>query len=131
MRIKLNSIFVDDQDKAKAFYADVLGFQVRHDIPAGGFRWITLVAPDDPDGAELVLEPVSEDFARDFQSALFERGIPITAFEVDDLRAEHARLRDRGVVFSMEPTSQGPVALAVFADTCGNHIQLIQPLDAS
>ena len=67
MRIKLNSIFVDDQDKAKAFYADVLGFQVRHDIPAGGFRWITLVAPDDPDGAELVLEPVSEDFARDFQ----------------------------------------------------------------
>ena len=127
MRIRLSSIFVDDQDKARAFYTDVLGFEVRHDVPAGAYRWLTLVAPDDPEGAELVLEPVDQDFARDFQSALFERGIPITMFEVDDLEAEHARLRERGVVFSMDPTPQGPVSLAVFADTCGNHVQLFQP----
>ena len=127
MRITLSSILVDDQDKALAFYTDVLGFEVRHDVPAGAFRWLTLVTPDDPEGAELVLEPAAEDFVKDYQSALFERGIPLTMFEVDDLEAEHARLRERGVVFSMDPTPQGAVSLAVFADTCGNHIQLFQP----
>ncbi len=126
MRIKLNSIFVDDQDKALRFYTDVLGFVKSKDIPAGGFRWLTVVSPDGPDDLELVLEPNANPAAKAFQEAIFEQGIPITAFEVDDIRAEHARLVGRGVEFTMPPTPAGPVTLAILSDTCGNLIQLYQ-----
>lgn len=127
MRIKLNSIFVDNQDKALRFYTEVLGFQKGKEIPVGEFRWLTVVSPDGHDDVELSLEPNANPAAKTFQDALFRQGIPITAFEVDDIRAEHERLKKRGVAFTMEPTDAGEVTVAIFADTCGNLIQLYQP----
>lgn len=127
MKIKLNSIAVDDQDKALAFYTDVLGFVKKHDMPAGEYRWITVVSADGPDDLELVLEPNAHPASKAFQEALLADGIPVTAFEVDDIEAEVARLKGRGVVFTQDPTPAGPVTIAVFADTCGNLIQLYQP----
>lgn len=126
MRIKLTSIFVDDQDKALAFYTDVLGFVKANEIPVGEYRWLTVKSPEGGD-VELSLEPNVNPAAKAFQADLFEQGIPITAFEVDDLDAEHRRLRDRDVEFTMEPTPTGPVSVAIFADTCGNLIQIYQP----
>src|SRR4030095_15603220 len=127
MRIKLNSIFVDNQDKALKFYTDVLGFKKSKEFPVGEFKWLTVASPQGPDDLELVLEPNANPAAKEFQEAIFKQGIPITAFEVDDLRAEHERLKGLGVMFTMKPTDQGPVAIAIFADTCGNLIQLYQP----
>ena len=127
MRIKLNSIFVDDQAKAERFYTEVLGFRKKHDIPVGEYRWLTMVSPDGPDDVELVLEPNANPAAKTYQSALLEQGIPITAFEVDDVDAEHARLTEKGVAFTQEPTVQGPVKLAILSDTCGNLIQIYEP----
>ena len=127
MRIKLNSILVDDQDKALAFYTDVLGFKVKHDIPAGGARWITVVSPEGPDDLELVLEPNGNPAAKTFTEAMFAQGIPFTAFESSDIAKDVARLKAKKVVFTMEPTAMGPVTIAIFADTCGNLIQLYQP----
>ncbi|MDP3719230.1 MAG: VOC family protein [Acidobacteriota bacterium] len=128
MRIKLTSIMVDNQDKAVAFYTSVLGFQKKHDIPAGEYRWITVTSPEGPDDLELSLEPNANPAGKAFQEAMFAQGIPLTAFEVANLDAEYARLRSRGVAFTREPANLGPVAVAVFADTCGNLIQLYQPL---
>lgn len=128
MRIKLNSIMVDDQDKALAFYTNVLGFEKKHDLPVGGgFRWLTLVAPDGHEDVELVLEPNANPAGKTFQEALFEQGIPATAFEVDDVRTEFERLRAHGVVFTQDPKTQGPLTVAVFSDTCGNLIQIYEP----
>lgn len=129
MRLRLTSIFVEDQDRALAFYTDVLGFQKKHDLPLGegAPRWITLVSPEGPDELELVLEPSANPAAKTFQKAIFEQGIPATAFETNDVAAEFARLRARGVAFTQEPTPMGPVTIAVFADTVGNLIQLYQP----
>lgn len=126
MRIKLTSVFVDDQDKAQRFYTEVLGFVPSQDIPVGEFRWITVRSPEGGD-AEVTLEPNANPAAKTYQEALFEQGIPITAFEVDDLQAEYDRLRRHGVQFTVTPTSAGPVTLAVFSDTCGNLIQIYQP----
>jgi glyoxylase I family protein len=126
MRIKLTSIMVEDQDKALKFYTDVLGFQARRDFPVGEYRWITVAAPERND-LELALEPNANPAAKVFQQAMFQQRIPLAAFEVSDLAAEHARLKGRGVVFTVEPTQSGPVRIAVFSDTCGNLIQLYQP----
>ncbi len=126
MKIKLNSIFVDDQDKALKFYTEVLGFVKRTEFPVGEFKWLTVVSPEEPDGTELVLEPDDNPAARAFKKALFEQGIPLTAFEVEDIQKEYERLKKMGVVFSMEPTKTGPVTVAVFDDTCGNLIQIAQ-----
>lgn len=125
MRIKLTSIMVDDQAKALAFYTDVLGFVNKHDIPAGGYRWLTVVSPENGD-VELSLEPNVNPAGRAFQEAMFKQGIPIAAFEVDDIQGECGRLKGRGVVFTQEPTAMGPVTIAICADTCGNLIQLYQ-----
>ena len=125
MRIKLNSIFVDDQQKALDFYTNVLGFKKNQDIPVGEFRYITVASPEGGD-AELSLEPNINAAAKTYQEALFEQGIPITAFEVDDLESEFRKLSDLGVAFTMEPTDAGDVSLAVFVDTCGNLIQIYQ-----
>jgi catechol 2,3-dioxygenase-like lactoylglutathione lyase family enzyme len=127
MRIKLTSIIVDNQDKALKFYTEVVGFKKKHDIPVGEFRWITVFSPEGPDDLELALEPNANPDARAFQEAMFKQGIPLTAFESADIAAEFARLRKLGVVFTKEPTRMGPVTVAVFADTCGNLIQLHQP----
>lgn len=126
MKIKLNSIFVDDQGKALDFYTSVLGFVKNKEIPVGEFKWLTVVSPEGPRDVELVLEPNANPAAKTFQEALFEQGIPITAFEVDDIQSEFTRLKKQGVVFTMEPTEAGPVTLAIFSDTCGNLIQLYQ-----
>lgn len=126
MRIKLNSIFVDDQAKALRFYTDVLGFKKKQDFPVGPARWITVVSPDGPDDLELVLEPNGHPAASVYQSALMKDGIPCTAFESTDIHGEVRRLKDKGVVFTIEPTPAGTVTLAVFSDTCGNLIQMYQ-----
>ncbi len=131
MKIKLISIHVDDQDRALKFYTQVLGFTKKHDVPAGGARWITVVSPQGPDDLELVLEPNSHPAAAAYQAALLKDGIPATAFESDDVHAECRRLKDRGVVFTMTPTQAGPVTLAIFSDTCGNLIQVYQMTGAS
>lgn len=126
MRIIVTSVFVDDQDKALAFYTKVLGFVKKQDFPAGKFKWLTVVSPEDPNGVELLLEPNENPAARTFQKAVFEQGIPITTFGVDDLQKEHESLEKRGVVFRLKPTKAGPVTVAVFEDSCGNLVQLAQ-----
>jgi predicted enzyme related to lactoylglutathione lyase len=126
MRIKLISIFVDDQEKALRFYTVVLGFKKKQDFPIGGARWITVVSPEGPDDLELVLEPNSHPAASAYQSALRKDGIPATAFESTAIHNEVQRLKERGVVFTMEPTVAGTVTLAIFSDTCGNLIQMYQ-----
>ncbi len=126
MKIKLTSLMVDDQTKALAFYTDVLGFKKKNEIPMGNYRWLTVVSPEDPDGAELSLEPNANPAGRDFQQAMFSQKIPVAAFQVEDLAPEVLRLRKQGVVFVMEPTDAGAVWIAVLADTCGNLIQLYQ-----
>ena len=115
MRIHLSSIFVDDQDKALRFYTDVLGFTKKTEIPLGEHRWLTVVSPEDPNGAELVLEP---DLLTDREG--------LGPFAVDDVHAEWTRLGALGVVFTQEPTEMGPVTTAVLDDTCGNLIQIAQ-----
>ena len=127
MKIKLTSIMVDDQSKALKFYTDVFGFVKKHDIPVGEYRWITVVSPEGPGDVELALEPNANPVGKTFQEGLFKQGIPITAFEVADIRQEHQRLQALGVVFTMPPSPQGPVTIAICADTCGNLIQLYQP----
>ena len=127
IRIKVTSVLVDDQEKAQAFYTDVLGFQTKQDIPIGEARWLTVVSPADPDGSELLLEPDGHPAAKPFKQALVEDGIPFTSFAVDDVRAEVERLRTRGVRFTQEPLDTGPVTTAVLDDTCGNLIQIASP----
>jgi glyoxylase I family protein len=126
MKIKLNSIIVDNQDKALAFYTGVLGFKKSKDIPVGEFRWITVVSPEGHPDVELVLEPNANPAGKAYQESIFQQGIPITAFEVDDINAETTRLKKAGVKFTMDPTPAGFVEIAVFADTCGNLIQIYQ-----
>ncbi|ORB30036.1 VOC family protein [Mycolicibacterium parafortuitum] len=124
MRIRYTSVMVDDQEKALRFYTDVLGFLVKHDVPMGDARWITVVSPENPAGTELVLEPDAHPAVRPFKDALVADGIPFTAFVVVDVRAEYERLRGLGVTFTQEPTDMGPVTTAVLDDTCGNLIQI-------
>lgn len=126
MKIKLTSLFVKDQDKALAFYTDILGFVKKTEVPLGEHRWLTVVSKEEQDGVELVLEPMAFAPAAVYQQALYEAGIPATAFNVENVEEEHARLEKLGVSFSVKPTSMGPVKLAVFDDTCGNNIQMIQ-----
>jgi catechol 2,3-dioxygenase-like lactoylglutathione lyase family enzyme len=126
MRIVVSSIFVDDQDKALDFYTNKLGFVKKTEIPLGSHRWLTVVAPNDRGGTELVLEPDSHPAVGPFKSALVQDGIPFTSFAVDDVHAEYQRLRAAGVVFTQPPVAMGPVTTAVLEDTCGNLIQLAQ-----
>jgi catechol 2,3-dioxygenase-like lactoylglutathione lyase family enzyme len=126
VRIKLTSIMVDDQEKAVRFYTDVLGFKKKHDIPVGEYRWITVVSAEGPNDVELALEPNANPAGKTFQEAMFGQGIPLAAFEVDDLAREFDRLSTKGVVFTRKPAAAGPVIIAVMADTCGNLIQLYQ-----
>ena len=126
MKIALTSLFVDDQRAALAFYTDVLGFTKRHDIPLGDDFWLTVVSPEAPDGPELLLEPSGHPAVKPYRDALAEDGIPLAQFSVADIEAEHARLTGKGVVFTQPPTDIGTAVVAVFDDTCGNLIQLIE-----
>lgn len=128
MRITLSSIIVEDQDQALHVYRDLLGFVEKENVPAGGARWITLASPQDPDGARISLEPAGFPFVKDYQKALRENGVPLTAFAVDDLDAEHDRLAAAGLTFT-RPPSAGDAAMpkmAVFDDSCGNLIMLYE-----
>ena len=124
MRITLTSVLVDDQAKALDFYTRVLGFEKKTEVSLGEHAWLTVVSPDAPDGVELVLEPDQHPAARAFKAALMADGIPFTAFSVDDVEAEHARLAAAGAVFTQPPAPMGPVVTAVLDDTCGNLIQI-------
>ncbi len=126
MKINLSSVMVDDQNKALKFYTEVLGFVKKTDIPMGEARWLTVVSPEAPDDIELLLEPMGFPPAMTYQKALFEAGTPLTAFAVDDIQKEYERMAKVGVVFKTKPTQMGPVTIAVFEDTCGNLIQIVQ-----
>jgi catechol 2,3-dioxygenase-like lactoylglutathione lyase family enzyme len=126
MKIKLSKVFVDDQDKALKFYTEVLGFIKKSDISSGDDRWLTVVSPEGPNDIELLLEPASLPAAAGYQKALFEAGMPLTAFAVENIQKEYKRMAKRGVVFNIEPTKSGAATVAVFEDTCGNLIQLYE-----
>ncbi len=126
MRITHTGVFVNDQDEALRFYTETLGFVKKHDVPAGEFKWLTVVSPDDPDGTELLLEPNENPVAQAYQKGLFEQGIPAMSFGVTDIHAECDKLKERGVAFTMEPTELPNVTIAVFDDTCGNLVQIMQ-----
>ena len=127
MRINLSSVMVDNQEKALKFYTEKLGFVKKTDMPIGEYRWITVTSPDGPDGVELVLEPMGFPPARDYQKALYEAGIPLTAFITQDIQAEFKRLKERGVIFRSLPQAMGSITSVLFEDTCGNLINLVQP----
>ncbi|WP_428934548.1 VOC family protein [Streptomyces sp. ACT015] len=125
MKIQLTNVFVDDQTEALRFYTEILGFAKKHDVPVGGQdRWLTVVSPEEPDGTELLLEPLGHPAARTYRDALVADGVPLAQFTVDDVPAEYERLRALGVRFTQEPLETGPVTTAVLDDTCGNLIQL-------
>jgi catechol 2,3-dioxygenase-like lactoylglutathione lyase family enzyme len=126
MRIKLTSVFVNDQESALEFYTDVLGFEIKQDIPVGEFKWLTVVSPEEPDGPELLLEPSDNAAARSYKESIYEQGIAAAAFAVTDLDREYERLKQLGVDFKMVPTSMGDTKVALFDDTCGNLIQIFQ-----
>ena len=126
MRIHLTSVFVDDQQKALRFYTETLGFRVKHNIPLGDHAWITVVSEEAPEGTELLLEPDGHPAVRPFRKALVEDGIPSASFAVDNVGAEHERLVARGVRFVQPPTDLGSVITAVFDDSCGNLIQIME-----
>jgi len=126
MKIVVTSVFVDDQEKALRFYTDVLGFVKQADVPLGEARWLTVVAPGDTGGVELLLEPDQHPAVGPFKQALVEDGIPFTSFGVESVQAEFDRLRAAGVHFTQPPVAMGPVTTAVFDDTCGNLIQIAQ-----
>ncbi|PTL77241.1 VOC family protein [Vitiosangium sp. GDMCC 1.1324] len=126
IKINLTSVLVDDQAKALEFYTKALGFEKKHDVPAGEARWLTVISPGGSADIELVLEPNGFPAAKVYQKALFDAGIPLTSFAVDDCQKEYERMTKLGVVFRTKPTKMGPVTIAMFEDTCGNLIQLHQ-----
>jgi predicted enzyme related to lactoylglutathione lyase len=126
MKIYLSQVFVDDQAKAIEFYTSVLGFEKRHDVPVGTHRWLTVGNRGAADGMELLLEPDAHPAARAYKAAIKADGIPAAQFLVDDVAAEFERLSAAGVSFVQPPMEAGPVRMAVFDDTCGNLIQMIE-----
>ncbi len=128
MRIYITSIPIADYNHALTFYTEILGFQKKRDIElGGGARWLTVVSPEDPDGPELLLEPNADYPAmKALREALAEDGIPITSFAVDDVQAEYERLQKLGVTFTQEPSVLGGPTTAVFDDTNGNLIQIVE-----
>jgi len=131
MRIRIVSIPVQNQEEALNFYTGKLGFVKKLDIPLGeGNRWLTVVAKEEQDGPELLLEPAPNNFepSEIYQKVLFDAGIPYTQFNVESVQEEYDRLTNLGVEFSMKPTEMGTAKLAIFNDTCGNHIQIVEIL---
>ncbi len=126
MKIRLTAIIVNDQEKALRFYTTILGFVKKTEIPMKEDKWITVTSASEPDGVELVLQAATFEPSRVYQKALFDAHLPVTAFYVDNLCAEYDKLLKAGVEFSTPPTATGTTKLAVFNDTCGNHIQLFQ-----
>lgn len=122
--ITMTSVHVDDQARALTFYTDILGFVTKHDVPTGDFRWLTVVAPGDPNGTQLLLEPDEHPAARAYVAALHSDGIPAAQFEVADIHRAHDDLAAKGARIVQPPTEAGPVWTMIVDDTCGNLIQL-------
>lgn len=126
MKIHLNSIYVDDQEKALRFYTEVLGFVKKQDIKIGDYRWLTVVSPEELNGTELVLEPADNPAVITFKKALYEQGIPVTAFRVENLEKDIMNLKSKHVAIIKEPVQMEHVVISIFDDSCGNLIQLYQ-----
>jgi predicted enzyme related to lactoylglutathione lyase len=126
MKIKLTSVFVNDQEKALQFYTKILGFVKKSDFPVGEYRWLTLTSPEEPEGAQLLLEPNANSISREFQESIFKIGRGAASFFVDDIQFEFERLKKLGVQFQTAPTQATGSAIAIFNDGCGNLIQLVQ-----
>ena len=124
MKIKLTSVYVDDLDKALTFYTDVLGFVKKTDVSQGGYRWLTVVSPEEPSGVELHLAPNDNPAAKTYQQAMFDQGQPAAMFYVDDIESEHARITAAGGEFAMPPMKVTGSTIAQVKDTCGNLIQI-------
>lgn len=126
MKIKLTSVFVDDQEKALRFYSDKLGFVTKADVTQGSYRWLTVASPEEPDGAQLQLALNDDPAARAWQQAMFQKGQPAAMFFTDDVQADYERIKARGAEFTMPPTKATGSTIAMLKDTCGNLIQLTQ-----
>jgi len=126
MKIKLTSVYVDDQDKALHFYTDVLGFAKKNDFGNGPYRWLTVVSPDDPNGTELQLAKNDNPAGKAYQEALFQQGQPAAMFFTDDVKGDYERIQSQGGEFTMPPTDVTASIIAMLKDTCGNLIQLTQ-----
>jgi predicted enzyme related to lactoylglutathione lyase len=126
MKIKLTSVYVDNQDKALRFYTEVLGFMKKADFSNGPFRWLTVASPEDSDGTELQLALNNNPAAKTYQQALFQQSQPAAMFFSDDLQADYERMKARGAEFTMPPTDVTASTIAMLNDTCGNLIQITQ-----
>jgi predicted enzyme related to lactoylglutathione lyase len=126
MKIKLTSVYVDDQDKALRFYTEVLGFVKKTDVTRGPFRWLTVASPEEPNGSELQLALNDNPAAKAYQQAMLKQGQPAAMFSTDDVQADYERMKARGAEFTMPPTSVTASKIAMLNDTCGNLIQLVQ-----
>ena len=126
MKIKLTTVYVDDQEKALLFYTGVVGFVKRADFSQGPFRWLTVGSPEDPDGAELQLALNNNPAAKAYQQAMFEQSQPAAMFFTDDVQADHERMKTRGAEFTMPPTDVTGSTIAMLKDNCGNLIQVTQ-----
>ena len=126
MKIKLTSLYVDDQDKALRFYTEALGFVKKADFSQGPFRWLTVASPDEPEGTELQLALNSNPAAKAYQQAMFQQRQPAAMFFTDDVQGDYQRIKAGGAEFTMPPTSVTGATIAMLNDTCGNLIQLTQ-----
>ena len=126
MKIKVMSIFVDDQDKALRFYTEVLGFAKKTDFSQGPYRWLTLASPEEPNGTELQLAKNDNPAAKAYQQAIFQQSQPAAMFFTDDIKSDYERMKSRGAEFTMPPTDVTASTIAMLNDTCGNLIQLTQ-----
>ena len=126
MKIKLTSVYVDDQDRALRFYTEVLGFARKGDFSQGPFRWLTVASPEEPDGTELQLALNDNPAAKEYQQAMFQKRQPAAIFFTDDVKADYERIKARGAEFTMPPTDVTASTIAMLNDTCGNLIQLTQ-----
>jgi predicted enzyme related to lactoylglutathione lyase len=126
MKIKLTSVYVDNQDNALRFYTEVLGFVKKADFSQGPFRWLTVASPEDPDGTELQLALNNNPAAKSYQQAIFQQGQPAAMFYTDDVQADYERIKARGAEFTMPPTNVTASKIAMLKDTCGNLLQIVQ-----
>lgn len=126
MKIKVMSLYVDDQDKALRFYTEVLGFSKKNDFSQGPYRWLTVASPEDPSGTELQLALNNNPAAKTYQQAMFQQGQPAANFFTDDVKADYERIKASGAEFTMPPTDVTGSKIAMLNDTCGNRIQLTQ-----
>jgi predicted enzyme related to lactoylglutathione lyase len=126
MKIKVTSVYVDDQEKALRFYTEVLGFTKKTDFSQGQYRWLTVASPEEPEGTELQLALNNNPAAKTYQQALFQQSQPAAMFFSDDVQTDYERMKGRGAEFTMPPTDVTASKIAMFKDTCGNLIQVTQ-----